>query len=121
MSTRLAHGCRKGFGLVELVVALMILSIGLLALTGAAAVAQRSLNSARALEEGADVAEVVLDSLLREPAPAAGDRIVGRTKAQWSVQVDSTAVTIHLTATVNSGARERQITFRAIHHAPVIP
>lgn len=120
MSTRPAHG-RSGFGLIELVVALMILSIGLLALTGAAAVAQRSLNTAQALEEGADIAEVVLDSLLREPAPAAGDRTVGRTKTQWTIHPDSTAVTIHLTATVIAGAATRQITFRAIHHAPVIP
>ena len=111
------HSSSSGFGLVELIVALTILSVGLLALTGAAAVAQRSFNSAQALEEGADVAAIVLDSLMREPIPAAGERTVGRTKAQWSVRTDSMAVSIHLSATVTIGARERQLTFSATHHA----
>lgn len=104
-------------GLVELVVALLLLAIGLLALTGAAAVAQRSLTTARALEEGAEVAAAVLDSLLREPSPLPGERTLGRTTAQWSVDADSVAVTIRLTATVATGGRERQLTFGATHHA----
>lgn len=108
---------RAGFGLVELIVALMILSVGLLALTGAAAVAQRSLINAQALEESTEVAEVVLDSLMRVSAPAAGERTIGRTEAQWTIHSDSAAVAIHLTATVTAGTATRQITFRATHHA----
>lgn len=111
------HRCRAGFGLVELVVALMLLATGLLALTGAAAVAQRSLTTARALEEGTDAAAAVLDSLLREPGPASGERTLGRTRTRWSVDADSVAVTIRLSATVATGARERQLTFSATHHA----
>jgi prepilin-type N-terminal cleavage/methylation domain-containing protein len=106
-----------GFGLIELIVALMILSVGLLALTGAAAVAQRSLVGAQALEEGVDAAALVLDSLMRDPAPAAGARWAGRTRVQWSVEPDSIADMIRLTVTVRDGTRERQLTFHASHRA----
>lgn len=119
MGTTAGHRleCRgTGFGLVELVVALTILSIGLLALTGTAAVTQRSLMGARAMQEGTDAAALVLDSLMRVAAPTDGSRIFGRTNAEWSVQDDSVATRIHLTVSVADGARERQLTFRAVHH-----
>jgi prepilin-type N-terminal cleavage/methylation domain-containing protein len=106
-----------GFGLVELMVALMILSMGMVALTGVAAVAQRSFSAAQALEEGANAASLMLDSLMREPAPVAGQWQDGRASAQWSVWRDSTAMVIDLTVTVADGARDRQLTFRASHHA----
>ncbi|MBR9989778.1 MAG: prepilin-type N-terminal cleavage/methylation domain-containing protein [Gemmatimonadetes bacterium] len=106
-----------GFGLVELIVALTILSFGLLALTGAAAVSQRSFMGARAMEEGTDIAALVLDSLMREPVPASGDRNDGRSRAEWTVQEDSVSTTINLTVTVADGAREQQLTFHAVHSA----
>lgn len=108
---------RAGFGLVELIVALSILSIGLLALTGTAAVTQRSLIGARAMEEGTDVAALLLDSLMRVPAPATGQRIVGRSTADWVVHDDSTGTLLDLTITIADGAREHQLTFHAVHHA----
>ncbi|HSJ30455.1 MAG TPA: prepilin-type N-terminal cleavage/methylation domain-containing protein [Longimicrobiales bacterium] len=106
-----------GFGLVEVIVALTILSIGLLALTGAAAVAQRSFIGARALQEGTDAAAAVLDSLMREPAPVDGARRVGRVDAQWAIRQDSVATNILLTVVVSDGARLRRLDFRASHHA----
>lgn len=124
--TNLAASCRaadrcsrhsSGFGLVELLVALTILSFGLLALTGAAAVAQRSFIGAQAMEDGTSAAALVLDSLMREPAPVAGERQDGRTIARWLVQQDSVATVINVTITVSDGARQRQLTFRAVHHA----
>lgn len=108
---------RSGFGLVELIVALTILSFGLLALTGAAAVAQRSFISAQAMEDGTSMAALVIDSLMRVPAPVAGERQEGRTRARWLVQEDSAASVIDVTVTVSDGARQRQLTFRAVHHA----
>ncbi|MGH7447433.1 MAG: prepilin-type N-terminal cleavage/methylation domain-containing protein [Longimicrobiales bacterium] len=108
---------RDGFGLVELIVALTILSIGLLGLAGAAAVAQRSFSGAQAVEEGVDAAALVLDSLMRETVPAAGGRSVGRASVTWSVVNDSAAALIMLTVTVPDGAREQQLTFRAVHAA----
>lgn len=106
-----------GFGLVELIVALTILSFGLLALTGAAAVAQRSFLGAQAMEDGTNTAALVIDSLMREPAPVAGERQEGRTRTQWVVREDSTTTTIEMTVTVSDGARLRRLTFRAVHHA----
>lgn len=106
-----------GFGLVELIVALLILSIGLGALTGAAAVAQRSLTGARAHEDGTETAALVLDSLMRVAAPASGERRHGRTSAQWTIREDSIAVRIDLAVTVRDGPRERRLTFLATHHA----
>lgn len=108
---------RAGFGLVELIVALLILSIGLVALTGAAAVAQRSLTGARAFEEAAETAELVLDSLMREAAPVSGERRAGRTAVHWTVLDDSIAVRIDLTVSVLDGPRERRLKFTATHRA----
>jgi prepilin-type N-terminal cleavage/methylation domain-containing protein len=106
-----------GFGLVELIVALTILSFGILALTGAAAVTQRSFLGAQAMEDGTSTAAVVIDSLMREPAPVAGERQQGRTRAQWLVLEDSVATVIDVTVTVNDGSGQRQLAFRAVHHA----
>lgn len=106
-----------GFGLVEVIVALTILSIGLLALTGAAAVAQRSFIGARALQEGTDAAAAVLDSLMREPSPANGARRVGRADTQWAIRQDSVATNILLTVLVSDGAHVRRLDFHASHHA----
>jgi prepilin-type N-terminal cleavage/methylation domain-containing protein len=108
---------KAGFGLVELIVALLILSIGLLALTGAAAVAQRSLTGARVHEAGAETAALVLDSLMREAAPEPGARRHGPVVARWGIREDSTAMRIDLTISVLDGSRARRLTFRAIHHA----
>lgn len=108
---------RPGFGLVELIVALLILSIGLVALTGAAAVAQRSLTGARSHEAAAETAALVLDSLMREAAPEPGERRHGPAVARWGIREDSTAVRIDLTISVLDGPRARRLTFSAIHHA----
>ena len=106
-----------GFGLVEVIVALTILSIGILALTGAASVAQRSFSDARALQEGTDAAAAVIDSLMREPSPIDGARRIGRAAAQWTIQPDSVATNILLTILVGDGPRARRLDFHASHRA----
>ena len=55
---------RTGFALAEVVVALVILTMGLLALAGSAVVAARTLAAAAELEDAVAVAEGVADSLL---------------------------------------------------------
>lgn len=107
----------SGFGLVELVVALTILSVALLGLAGAAAVAHRSFMGAEALDQATDAAAMVLDSLMREDAPVAGERRTGRALLRWSVRVDSAGTAIALTVAVPDGAKTRQLSFNAIHHA----
>lgn len=110
-------GRYAGFGLVELIVALLILSVGLVALTGAAAVAQRSLAGARASEEAADLVELMLDSLMGEAAPVSGARREGPATVQWTVREDSAAVRIDLDVMVLDGPRQRRLAFTSTHHA----
>lgn len=108
---------QQGFSLVELVVAMTILTIGLVGLAGAAAVAHRSFIEAAALEHGIDAAAFVLDSLIREPTPADGERHLGAAFARWTVAADSIATGITLTIRVADGERERELSFYATHHA----
>lgn len=105
-----------GFGLVELIVALTILSVALLGLAGAAAVAQRSFMSTEALEQATDAAAMVLDSLIREEAPVTGERRHHRALLRWTVLTDSMATRIALTVEVPDGPRIRRLTFNATHH-----
>ena len=108
---------QHGFSLVELVVAMTLLTISLVGLAGAAAVAQRSFNGAEALERGTDAAAIVLDSLMREHAPADGARSVGAAAARWTVVHDSVATAISLTIRIDNGGRARVLSFYATHHA----
>lgn len=108
---------QQGFSLVELVVAMTILTISLVGLAGAAAVAHRSFTGAEALEHGTDAAAFVLDSLMREPAPTHGERRFGSATATWTVVADSTSTGIALTVRIAEGERERDLSFYATHHA----
>jgi prepilin-type N-terminal cleavage/methylation domain-containing protein len=108
---------QHGFSLVELVVAMTLLTISLVGLAGAAAVAQRSFSGAEAVEKGTDAAALVLDSLMRERAPADGARRIGDAAARWTVVQDSVATAISLTIRIDDGRRPRELSFYATHHA----
>lgn len=105
----------EGFGLVELVVGLTILSVALLGLAGAAAVAHRSFIGAEALEQATDAAAMVLDSLMREETPVDGERRHGSAVVRWVVRQDSASTKIALSVDVAEGARTRRLTFDATH------
>jgi hypothetical protein len=94
-----------------------ILTISLVGLAGAAAVAHRSFIGAGAMEHGIDAAALVLDSLIREPAPADGERHFGSATARWTVAADSIATDITLTVRIADGDRQRELSFYATHHA----
>jgi prepilin-type N-terminal cleavage/methylation domain-containing protein len=108
---------RPGLSLVELIVAMTLLSVGVLGLAGAAAVAQRSFAGAEALERAAHAAAVVLDSLMREPRPYDGERSVHDSTVRWTVVADSLLSRIDLTVTVFDGARAHDVTYHAVHSA----
>jgi prepilin-type N-terminal cleavage/methylation domain-containing protein len=108
---------QHGFSLVELVVAMTLLTISLVGLAGAAAVAQRSFSGAEAMEKGTDAAALVLDSLMREDTPADGARRIGAVAARWSVVQDSVATAISLTIRIDDRGRARELSFYATHHA----
>ena len=116
LAGRAAAAARSpGFGLIELIVALTILSIGLLGLTGVAAVAHRSLISAGALEEAAAAASTVIDSLMAVADPVAGERRMGRAVARWTVSADSSVMRLDITVSVTDGARAQRLNFHAVH------
>jgi prepilin-type N-terminal cleavage/methylation domain-containing protein len=65
-------GARRGFTLIELIIAMVLLAIGLMALTGALAVALRETGSARVQHAALRRAEAVADSLVLVGAAGAG-------------------------------------------------
>jgi prepilin-type N-terminal cleavage/methylation domain-containing protein len=104
---------RRGFSLVELVVALTILSLGILVLATAAAFAQRSFAGAEAIDRAARAAALVLDSLTREPAPADGVRHVDGMLVRWSATPDAGLTIIRADVEVSGGGRSHRIVFHA--------
>ncbi len=88
---------REGFTVTEVLVALMILSIGGLAGLGAAAAGARELGRAARLEHGVAAAEALYDSLLALPTwdAAAGSRIEDGVRLDWSVEGLTIAIDVH--------------------------
>jgi prepilin-type N-terminal cleavage/methylation domain-containing protein len=78
-------GVPAGFSLVELVVALTLLSVGLIALAGSAAVAQRAFADAAATERSVRAAAEIIDSLAHVRAPQSGSRIIDQVEIAWAV------------------------------------
>jgi prepilin-type N-terminal cleavage/methylation domain-containing protein len=104
---------RPGFSLVELIVAMVLLSIALVALAGTTVVAQRTFAGAAADEAAVHAAAAVIDSLLAESAPASGSRLAGRILVEWMATSDSAADTFQVTAHVRDGAVPRLLEFTA--------
>jgi prepilin-type N-terminal cleavage/methylation domain-containing protein len=104
----------SGFGLIELIVALTVFSVGMLALTGAATMAQRAFASAAAIERAAHLAAAVIDSLLRQPLPAGGERTQPGAIARWTIASDSAAYRVELGVEVTDGGRTRHFDFSAL-------
>lgn len=92
---------RAGFTLMEVVVALLLLEVGVLAAAGTLQVASRTLAEAERLERAVVEAGGVLDSLGRVSGPSAGSRSLPFGEVAWSVD-DSGTVT--LTAETLAGA-----------------
>jgi len=81
---------RRGFGLIELIVALTILAVGVLGMAAAAVYAQQSFARAEASERATRLASSLLDSLVTVHTPAAGERIIDDIVLRWTVLTDST-------------------------------
>ena len=107
---------RAAFGLVELIVAMTLLAVGVLGLAAVALVAHRSFATADALERTGMAAAAVIDSLLREPAPVAGERTVYDARVHWTVNADrESSGAIDVTVEVTDGARRHSTRFHAFH------
>jgi type IV pilus assembly protein PilV len=84
---------RAGFTLVELLVALTLLSVGVLGATGTLLAARATLVDAERLHVATQAAADVADSLLAVPAPGAGSRDAPWGRLSWSVDAGGLRVT----------------------------
>ena len=84
---------RGGFTLVEVLVALLVFELGMLALTGVAAVAARDLASASRTARANALARNRVEALRSTscPEPASGSASVGGTTERWRVSVEHNA------------------------------
>ena len=90
---------RPAFTVVELLVALVVLTIGLLALAGTAGVVAAHVGDGGRLSASAHVARSVIDSLATTPCEAITTGSTARTGAaiEWAVQRDSISARVDLT------------------------
>ena len=106
---------RRGFGLIEVVVALTLLSVALLGIAATATLAGRMVREGQADEEAAVEAMQVLDSLMQERQPTAGQRHAGRVSLAWTVTTDSAGLsTIDIAARYPNGSQLRTASLRAL-------
>ena len=76
---------RRGFSLVEVVVAVLVLEVGILGSMGLVLAAARTLRAAEALEVGVAAVEGVADSLAGVSGPVSGRRIGQHGLTTWTV------------------------------------
>ncbi|MGD2070864.1 MAG: hypothetical protein PVI57_19490 [Gemmatimonadota bacterium] len=74
---------RPGFSLVEIVVALIVLELGLLAVVGLSVLAARTLAEAAELQRATGALEVVVDSLLEAGSWSPGERSLPPHRVRW--------------------------------------
>ena len=87
---------KRGFTLIEVVVALLVLEIAMVGVVGAFALASSTLTRAEILEIQVAAAEGVLDSLARRASPRADSIRTGTGTVWWSID-DSGHVTMRAT------------------------
>ena len=76
---------RGGFTLVEVVMALLVLEIAVVAALGTVVLAAETLRRAETLERAAGGMEAVLDSLRRGAGPAMSEAELEDVRVRWSV------------------------------------
>jgi hypothetical protein len=84
---------RRGFTLVEVVVALLVLEVAVVAVGGSLTVASRTLGRAERLERAVALAEGVLDSLAGVPVAVGAAGAFAGGEVRWEVG-DSGSVTL---------------------------
>lgn len=91
---------RRGFTLMEVVMALLVLEMAVLGVLGTMALAARTLRRAERLEAATGRAEAVLDSLRRGAAPGSGRDVFDDVVVVWTVD---SAGRVELNATDEHG------------------
>jgi len=77
----------RGFTLIEVVVALLVLEVGILGAVGTLLLATQTLTRAEVVERGVLEVEAALDSLHAGVLPTSGHRIRAEGTLSWSASV----------------------------------
>jgi len=87
---------RHGFSLVEVIVAMVLLSVGLLGVAGSGLLAGQLLREAEVREDMLNRASSLLDSLLVHDANGAGSVPLARYRLDWTATTDRVEVVARL-------------------------
>jgi hypothetical protein len=107
---------RSAFTVVELLVALVVLTIGLLALAGTAGLVAAHVGDGGRLSASAHIARTILDSLGATTCEVAGSGSTTRdgAAATWTVTRDSTRALVDLTVRSSLRRGVRQDSFQLV-------
>jgi len=107
---------RSAFTLVELLVAIVVFTIGLLALAATAGLVAARVGDGARLSASAHLARSIMDSLATRPcdAIAGGVTALAGSSATWSVTRDSASTTVALTLGSALRRRNRQDAYRLV-------
>lgn len=87
---------KRGFTLLEIVVALVVLELAVVGAAGLFVLASATLARAERIERAAALAEGVLDSLALERSPIAGEASRAGGRVRWSVGPEGEVVLVAL-------------------------
>jgi type II secretion system protein I len=106
---------QRGYTILELLVAIMIFSIGLLAMAGTASLIMATLTGSRTRSVAAAVAESRFDRLRSQScaAHASGSAVTRGVREDWSVQPLARADDVTVVITMNTHHRTRTQAFRS--------
>jgi len=107
---------RPGFTLVEMVVAIVVFSVGVLALAATAALVAGHIGDGGRLTNSAHAARSVLDSLASRPCDELASGSTSRSSAdvRWRVARDSTAARVELSVVTSLRRRQLQRDYQAL-------
>jgi len=110
----------RGFALVELVVAVLVLTVGVLALGGTAAAVTRMVAWGQRMGGAAAAAQARLEALRAGGCRSLGDGrdSVGPYRLSWSVVAAGSLRRVALTVTYPNGSRDRADRFEAAAWCP---
>lgn len=103
---------RRGFALVEVIVSLVIFSVGVLGAAGVVIAAAGTLRAARGLEAAGALALEVADSLALFGVGGSGARNDGRGSVVWTVEAGGSLARVRIEARV--GGRSRGVSVVAL-------
>ncbi len=110
----------QGFTLVELVVAMLVLTVAVLALAGTAAAVSRMVGWGQRLGGSAVVAQARLEELRSGGCASLGEGrdSVGHFHLRWSVATSGSLRTVALTVSYPNGRADRSDRFEAVAWCP---